>query len=393
MAVECHLPVRLETFKQIYSNSSVRRLPSAETLAARFILSKSGWYLISMIQIVCSYRQYIGFTPPPRATLPSWVRFFLVFLLAFVASMSVMDWVPVTSVGNFVVQKTAIYSTWFNTVLSAPSTSDFTPASLVNSATSTTFHSTANPPAPSPTLTSDDVEDMIRIAVLRHSKDSISMRDFAYGSRHIPDLTTTTSPSLPRKQGLILRLASNLLSFDLISSMGRGPLKAFTERLDEGHCWEFPGSNGLLGIALKERISVRHLSLDHIPRELASDTAIQQAPRKVVLWGKVDGDRNFAVLQEYQDRLLGHRPFSGTTWPKGLQDSQDIFVPLVEFEYKLSGSTYSHVQSKATPSYLASLNMDFDTVVLEIVSNWGAASTCLYRVRVHGNPVNSLSLF
>lgn len=169
---------------------------------------------------------------------------------------------------------------------------------------------------------------------------------------------------------------------------------ALTQRVSEDSCWEFPGSYGHLGIVLKERISVHHISIDHIPRELASDVGILQAPRKMILWGQAQGANNVALAHQYLQHLEDQaRKDPVPMAPRGLQNSSVLYVPLAQFEYKLLGSSKSHVQTASVPRYLKDLNMDFGVVILEILSNHGGSSTCLHRVRIHGSPVKALSIY
>jgi hypothetical protein len=248
----------------------------------------------------------------------------------------------------------------------------------------------SRPAQRNPSVTHSEVDAMIASALLRQSKDVISLRDLALGARYLPELTTLTPVALSNRQLSALRLASRFSGFDLESRIGRLPSMALTDKIGEDYCWNFPGSSGHLGIALKERISVHQASIDHIPRELASDVGIQQAPRKVILWGKVDGEHNEAMAQMYRQHLQFQNPDPVPLRPKGLRDTKNSYVPLVYMEYKLVGSSHSHIQTGSVSHYLKSLGMDFDVVILEVLSNWGAPSTCLHRVRVHGSAIKSL---
>ncbi|KAF8969050.1 hypothetical protein BDZ97DRAFT_1915734 [Flammula alnicola] len=242
-------------------------------------------------------------------------------------------------------------------------------------------------------LSRSQIDEIVASALLQQSKDTVALRDFALGARHLPELTTACPSSLSARQQYFIRLASRLSSFNLESLIGKVPSMALTDKVGENFCWEFPGSYGHLGIVLKERISVHQVSIDHLPRELGSDTGIRQAPRKVILWGKVQGEHNVALAQLYRQRLGSYRTGHIPLKPRGLQGGSDLYVPLVEFEYKLGGSSKPHIQTSSVPPYLRTLNMDFEIVVLEILSNYGAPSTCLHRVRVHGSPVKSLAVY
>lgn len=156
----------------------------------------------------------------------------------------------------------------------------------------------------------------------------------------------------------------------------------------EQSCWLFPGLYGHLGIRLKERISVNKFTVEHLSRDTLSDFAILQAPRKVILWGRVDGHHNLLKVQ--QNDIVAGSPDS--PFLRLSQRNRELFIPLASFEYKLSGGLGSNIQTKDVSKALLSLQMDFEVIVLEILNNWGAVSTCLYRVRVHGNPLKAVAL-
>ena len=59
------------------------------------------------------------------------------------------------------------------------------------------------------------------------------------------------------------------------------------------------------------------------------------------------------------------------------------YLPLAVIEYDIYRD--DPTQSFEVFEVVRSTEAYFRVVVLEIVANWGAASTCLYRVRVHGN--------
>ena len=323
----------------------------------------------------------------------AWFKLTLVFCLAFFSTLlairrydlvfypgsafSTTNYTPVTALESF-------WSGWIYNALSSES------APALAQATKTMSTDALNTP-----ISKTQVEEMIQDSILRQTKDTISLRDYALGALHVPNLTTYTPTPLSIKQRLGARFLSNIFSLDLESHIGKQPSKALNDKLEEGHCWEFHGPYGHLGIALKDRITIEKVSIDHIPRELASDHAIQQAPRKMILWGKVAGGRNLALVQAYWREVEARRPFSIPlpSRPRGLSNSKDVYLPLTEFEYRLSPSSKPHIQTAPVPSFLRSFDIDFDVVVLEILSNWGSSSTCLYRVRIHGFPVKSLALY
>ncbi|KAI0328922.1 hypothetical protein GY45DRAFT_1218561, partial [Cubamyces sp. BRFM 1775] len=59
--------------------------------------------------------------------------------------------------------------------------------------------------------------------------------------------------------------------------------------VDDTHiscCWVFQGEDRQLRLKLSMLIYPTHVTIDHIPMEVAMD--ISTAPRQMVLWGAVD---------------------------------------------------------------------------------------------------------
>lgn len=160
------------------------------------------------------------------------------------------------------------------------------------------------------------------------------------------------------------------------------PALALTDDNRIGNCWRIPAKHGQLGIMLPDFIRPTFVTVDHIPVELAADPG--EAPSHIVLWGVVDGDRNERLLEDHRLLLQEDErhvpPYTGRTAAN--------FVILANFTYDtVKGS--SPVQTFPIRSIFREVALDFGLVIVEIVDNWGSASTCMYRVRVHGELSNS----
>lgn len=143
-----------------------------------------------------------------------------------------------------------------------------------------------------------------------------------------------------------------------------------------GHCWLFSGSQGQIGISTPAFIHPTNVTIEHIPRAIAAD--IRQAPRKMILWGVVDGLENQWIYKTVGERTRGTL---GRNHPPVTRDEYS-FVELADFVYDITHSR--DVQTFAVRSEYRNIGMDVGLFVLEIVDNWGAESTCVYRVRIHG---------
>ncbi|KAI9069594.1 hypothetical protein FKP32DRAFT_1536659, partial [Trametes sanguinea] len=145
-----------------------------------------------------------------------------------------------------------------------------------------------------------------------------------------------------------------------------------------GRCWHLSGTRGQVGISLPQFIHPTFVSIDHIPRAIAAD--IGQAPRRMVLWGVVDGVEN---RERYARRMHALRANSALLRDHPPLTKDDyVFIELADFVYNI---THVHtVQTFPIREDVRQLDIDIGVVVLEIIDNWGSDSTCVYRVRIHG---------
>ncbi|OSC99349.1 hypothetical protein PYCCODRAFT_1343710, partial [Trametes coccinea BRFM310] len=147
-----------------------------------------------------------------------------------------------------------------------------------------------------------------------------------------------------------------------------------------GHCWSFSGSRAQVAISLPEFIYPTHVTIDHIPGAIAAD--IGQAPRRMVLWGVVDGAANRKRYQNKLDDIRANNTL-GRDHPPLTKDGY-LFIQLSNFVYNITNTR--NVQTFALRDDLRDpeLDLNIGLLVLEVVDNWGSDSTCVYRVRIHG---------
>ncbi len=217
-----------------------------------------------------------------------------------------------------------------------------------------------------PDEVSPAVKAYIDHAVSRATRDPVGRRDFALyadGGRMVSHLTKIAS-------------ARGMTS----PPPGGSADAAITDNIHVGNCWLFPGSSAQLGLKLSEMIHPTHVSIDHIPVEIAAD--IGQAPRTMVLWGSVDGSLNESYLREATRSLAILSPkLRGRTSPK-VTGPDHTYIPLAHFDYDVRAP--SNVQTFTMEEYVLDSDLYSGVYVLEILDNWGGQSTCLYRVRIHG---------
>jgi SUN domain-containing protein 1/2 len=238
---------------------------------------------------------------------------------------------------------------------------------------------------------------LVESAVLRWQKDSIAKPDYAMyyaGGRIIPALTTPTYSLQPR--GVLGHAWSAITGRGVVE--GRPPVTATHPDLSVGNCWPFKGTRGQLAVMLARSVIITEFTIDHAAKEVAYD--VRSAPKKMEVWGLVDGQENIKKVEEYHRRreqrhrdLVAtalregrHPPPKEDPYPEALPESEH-YIRLAQFTYDIREN--NHIQTFSVPQEIQDLGVDIGIVVLSIQSNWGEPEwTCLYRFRVHGHDVD-----
>jgi SUN domain-containing protein 1/2 len=241
----------------------------------------------------------------------------------------------------------------------------------------------------------DLIGSLVDSAVLKWSKDDIAKPDFASyfaGARVVPQLTTQTY-KIPSKS-----YWGNWGIFGSTAGEGRPPVTALHPDIHVGNCWPFKGSDGQIGVMLARSIVITDFTIDHAAKEVAFD--VRSAPKKMEVWGLVDGDENIKKVADYHRRreqryrdLVNAANREGRTPPLP-EDPYPSTLPPDAHYLRLAQFTYnvdavSHIQTFTVPQEIQDLGVDIGVVVLKIKSNWGEPNwTCLYRLRVSGRDMH-----
>ena len=152
----------------------------------------------------------------------------------------------------------------------------------------------------------------------------------------------------------------------------------------------FDGAYGYIGIALYQKIVVTHVTVDHIGRELFAE--FRSAPRRMIFWIYIEDDDTIARLRYHRVEnplhpLWENGEFPGRLGERFLSESRQfrgrgMLIPVLTLEYDVN--SIMEAQTFSLNQAVVDMNLVAGIVLLEIVDNWGATNTCLYRVRVHG---------
>ncbi|KAJ2912339.1 hypothetical protein MD484_g8071, partial [Candolleomyces efflorescens] len=163
----------------------------------------------------------------------------------------------------------------------------------------------------------------------------------------------------------------------------RLPIVVIEELLVLGDCWEFAGHRGTVGIRLSEPVNITSLSVHYISPNRLSQTSRQKAPKSLTLWGLVKQPGSIELMNP---SLLYRSPSTFT--PPGFPShpyGSDIFIPLIHAEYDLNSNEPVQTFEPSGTQDDHEQSLLYDTVIVEVTGNWGANSTCLYHLGIHGS--------
>ena len=103
----------------------------------------------------------------------------------------------------------------------------------------------------------------------------------------------------------------------------------------------------------------------------------------MVLWGVIDGGANEKRLASASKLVADALSSIDVTEPSlsaGLK-----YIPIAIFQYDIADQ--SRLQTFSVFPFVKTMSFDFTVMVLEAEDNWGSESSCLYRVKVHGNAI------
>ncbi|XP_053495499.1 SUN domain-containing protein 1 isoform X2 [Ictalurus furcatus] len=194
-------------------------------------------------------------------------------------------------------------------------------------------------------LSEEAVQLIVQNALKRYSEDRIGLVDYALESGGGSILSTRCSETYETKTALMSLFGFPLWYFS------QSPRAVIQPDVHPGNCWAFKGSTGYLVIRLCVKIVPTAFSLEHIPKALSPTGNISSAPRNFSVYGLEDE-------QQEEGQLLGQYVY---------QEDGDAL------------QTYPVTENNTEA---------FQIIELRVLSNWGHPEyTCLYRFRVHGEPV------
>lgn len=237
------------------------------------------------------------------------------------------------------------------------------------------------------------------------------------GALIIPGLT---SPTRAKQYPLPIRVALQMAGFR--NNISPPPIAALEPWQDEGDCWcaaDVPKQakgkqdSARLGIRTSQQIYPTELVIEHFPSSGALEPGV--APRELELWADFAhlSEQDFAKLhvqdlvdESAEDWLVLGRGSRAKTWARVGSATYAISLGQVNSEgFEMdAGETYEHVRrngiktsAKKAVDHVQRFNLAInqngllhysDRYVLRVQTNHGSDHTCLYRVRLHGLPLD-----
>ncbi|XP_048357339.1 SUN domain-containing protein 2 [Sphaerodactylus townsendi] len=196
-------------------------------------------------------------------------------------------------------------------------------------------------------VTPEQVHYIVNQALKRYSEDRVGMVDYALESGGASVISTRCSETYETKTALLSLFGIPLWYHS------QSPRVILQPDVNPGNCWAFQGSQGFAVVRLSSEIHPTAVTLEHIPRSLSPKGTIPSAPKDFAVFG----------LQE---------------------EGQQEGILLGTFMYDHDGDPIQtfHLQDEDKSAA-------FQLVELRVLSNWGHPEyTCIYRFRVHGDPVS-----
>lgn len=144
-------------------------------------------------------------------------------------------------------------------------------------------------------------------------------------------------------------------------------------------CWVVPTLPAQVGIRTSHLIRPLQVSVEGFAELPAAD--MTQAPKHMRLWGIVDGRVNKEIFATLTSPQLSNR---GPSFQPAIANDL-TWAPLASFVY--DSSTRAHTQAFPISHVFVDSGLSFGIFVLEVLDNWGAASTCVCKLRIYGTAV------
>lgn len=140
-----------------------------------------------------------------------------------------------------------------------------------------------------------------------------------------------------------------------------------SQNVNAGECWSVQGSEAYLVIKLAQKLDVTAVTYEHLARSISIAKNMESAPKNFKIWVCTFWSPSAQCILHFQSLAAENDP------------NKFLIGEYVFDEYGGSLQTFEAQEHdpRGTP-----------LIKFEVTSNYGAPYTCLYRFRVHGNPLD-----
>ncbi|CAG5129026.1 unnamed protein product, partial [Candidula unifasciata] len=204
--------------------------------------------------------------------------------------------------------------------------------------------------------------DIVQEALAKYNADRLGLADYALES--VGGSVLCSSETYFAKSGAMYSVFGIPLWYH-----SSNPREVIQPDVQPGKCWAMDGTHGYVMIQLAMPIMVSAISLEHIPKEVAPSGRLDSAPKDFLIIGK-------ERTTDSPDVVLGRFTYHIDREPIQVFDIKDPYCQM-----KSNGNDCP-INSKV-----------FFIITLKILNNHGNPDfTCIYRLRVHGQPINTVPM-
>jgi hypothetical protein len=148
------------------------------------------------------------------------------------------------------------------------------------------------------------------------------------------------------------------------------------ESMGVGECWRISGGTGHVAINLSEAVFISHIAMDYASPILLSQDDIASAPKNMALWAFLPP----ADDAEYKMPIRSMNDFKLKKYGRDDFPMASRLLQIINFQYDISKQPTRQI-------FQVPVRMHFPvrTIVLEITTNEGSDTSCIYWLGIYGS--------
>jgi hypothetical protein len=148
------------------------------------------------------------------------------------------------------------------------------------------------------------------------------------------------------------------------------------ESMGVGECWRISGQTGHAAINLSEAVFVSHIAMDYASPILLSNDDVASAPKNMALWAILPPTDD----AEYERPTRSLNDFKLKKYGKDDLPMSSRLLQIIDFQFNISKQPTRQI-------FQVPVRMHFptQTIILEITTNEGSDTTCIYWLGIYGS--------